>query len=54
MLLEWVNAVGNVIFWGALTIALLVGPDKLALQATFLLGALLSIAITRQRFAALQ
>lgn len=54
MLLEWVNAVGNVIFWGSLTIALLIGPEKLALQGTFILAALLSIAITRQRFAALQ
>jgi MFS family permease len=54
MLVEWVNAVGNVIFWAIVIAMLAVWPDKLALQATFVIGAILSICITRQRFTALQ
>lgn len=54
MLTEWFSSVANVIFWGGLTIFLLLGPDKLALQVTFILGAILSLCITRQRFTALQ
>ncbi len=54
MLVEWVNAVGNVIFWTLVIAMLALWPDKLALQATFVIGAVLSIVITRQRFSALQ
>ena len=54
MLLEWVNSIGSVMFWGLLTIALLIGPEKLVLQCTFVVGAICSVLITRQRFAALQ
>jgi hypothetical protein len=54
MLLEWVNSVGNILFWSLLILMLAIWPDKLALQATFVIGAILSLCITRQRFAALQ
>lgn len=54
MLSEIVSGMGNVIFWGLLILAINLGTEKLALQLAFILGALLSIAITRQRFAALQ
>lgn len=54
MLVEWVNAVGNIIFWAIVVTMLAFWPDKLAFQATFVIGAILSICITRQRFAALE
>lgn len=54
MLSEIITAIGNIFFWGLLIIALSIAGDKLALQITFVVGAILSICITRQRFTALQ
>jgi hypothetical protein len=54
MLSEIVIAFFNVLFWSFLIVLLSIGSDKLALQAMFIVGALLAFVITRQRFAALQ
>lgn len=54
MINEFYLAFANVIFWGSLIVLLLVVPDKLALQITFIVAAILSLCITRQRFRALQ
>jgi hypothetical protein len=54
MISEYANSFASTLFWGVLALALYFGPEQLALQATFVLAAILSICITRQRFSALQ
>jgi hypothetical protein len=54
MIVEFHLAVANVIFWSLLIVLLVAIPEKLALQLTFVVAAVLSLCITRQRFTALQ
>lgn len=51
---ESISSFANVIFWSGLTALLILGPDKLAFQVAFVVGAILSLCITKQRFSALQ
>jgi MFS family permease len=54
MLIDMFLTVGNVIFWGSLMIIAMHVSDKAALQFAFIMGAALSLIITRQKFAALR
>jgi MFS family permease len=54
MLTDMHSAFGNVLFWTFIYIASSNLSDKLTLQLVFIIGAIMSIVITRQKFAALR
>ncbi|MFO0882140.1 MAG: hypothetical protein U0491_01705 [Candidatus Saccharimonadales bacterium] len=54
MLIDMFLTVGNVIFWGTMMVIATTISDKTALQFAFVMGAFLSILITKQKFAALR
>jgi MFS family permease len=54
MISDMHGAVGNILFWSFIYIASSNLSDKLTLQLVFIIGAIMSIVITRQKFAALR
>jgi hypothetical protein len=54
MYTDIICAVGNILFWIFIIIASSRLDDKVTLQLVFIIGAIMSIVITRQKFAALR
>lgn len=54
MIYEWYIAAANIVFWLSLYLVLLIVSDKLALQLTFVVAAICSLLITKQKFNALR
>lgn len=54
MLTDMHSAIGNILFWLFIYIASLQLDNKLTLQLVFIIGAIMSLVITRQKFAALR
>jgi hypothetical protein len=51
---EWYTAIANIIFWSYLFLISYYFGDFRALQSAFIVGAVLSLLITKQKFAALK
>jgi MFS family permease len=54
MIIEYVVAVVNIFLWGSIVIMSIFFTDERALQVSFIIGAIASLLITKQRFAALR
>lgn len=54
LIFEWYVSVGNVIFWSFVYLASTYWSDFRALQVTFIIAAILSFLITKQKFPALK